>query len=137
MGLFDSWRRTPAQPQPPASPPPPRQQEPAPIKVPEISASELMSQVESGTAPLLLDCREPFEWHQLRIPGSRHIPMNEIPGRLAELDQNQEWVVVCAHGNRSYAVAGFLIYNGFKAASLAGGVTDWWMHKGATETDYR
>lgn len=134
MGLFDSWRRTPPQPQQPDPPPPSRRSEPAAIRVPEITAGELIPQYDGGTAPMLLDCREPFEWRQLRIPGSLHIPMNEIPSRLAELDREQEWVIVCAHGNRSYAVAGYLIYNGFKATSLAGGVTDWWMHKGATES---
>jgi rhodanese-related sulfurtransferase len=63
--------------------------------------------------------------------------MNQIPNRLEELDGEQEIVVVCAHGNRSYAVAGFLIYNGFQASSLAGGVTDWWMKGGQTESDFR
>ena len=64
-------------------------------------------------------------------------PMNQIPTRLAELDKDEEWVVVCAHGNRSYSVAGYLIVNGYKASSLAGGVTDWWMRGGETESDLR
>lgn len=105
--------------------------------VPEIQSSELIAQYRNGTAPKLLDCREPFEWAQVRIPGSIHIPMNQIPQRLGELDPNAEWVVVCAHGNRSYAVAGYLLHNGLKAASLAGGVTDWWMRGGDTESDTR
>lgn len=143
MGFLNAIRKTfdkpspvhAPQPEEQPRPAPARQPEPEPIRVPEIQPRELMAQYENGSAPLLLDCREPFEWAQVRIPGSLYIPMNQIPGRLAELEKDREWVVVCAHGNRSYAVAGFLIHNGFQASSLAGGVTDWWMHGGRTESD--
>ena len=146
MALFESIKKTLGKPSPePATPPaetppvtsrPPAPQ-PEPFIVPEIQPVELIQQVRDGADLRLLDCREPFEWAQLRIPGSLHIPMNDIPARLDELDPAEEWVVVCAHGNRSYAVAGYLLRNGLKASSLAGGVTDWWMRGGETESDYR
>lgn len=141
MGWFDSVKRgfnkpapvhEPNQPQPPA-----QSTEPARLIVPEIQPADLIPLYQEGSAPKLLDCRESFEWQQVRIPGSLHIPMNQIPARLAELDSESDWVVVCAHGNRSYSVAGFLILNGFKASSLAGGVTDWWMRGGEVERDLR
>lgn len=108
-----------------------------PVEVPEILCADLIPLYRSGAGPRLLDCREPFEWAQVRIPGSLHIPMNDIPERLQELDPAAEWVVVCAHGNRSFSVADYLLRNGVQAASLAGGVTDWWMRGGETESDYR
>ena len=37
--------------------------------------------------PLLLDVREPWEWETARIEGSQHIPMREVPARLAEIDR--------------------------------------------------
>ncbi|HNS02051.1 MAG TPA: rhodanese-like domain-containing protein [Anaerolineae bacterium] len=114
-----------------------RQPEPEPQQVAEIQAAELIPLYRDGAAPRLLDCREPFEWTQVRIPGSLHIPMNDIPARLGELDPAAEWVVVCAHGNRSVAVADYLLRHGLRASSLAGGVTDWWMAGGETESDYR
>lgn len=146
MSLFGASKRNSAKPSPvhhtteseirqeTASPRPVQQE---PLVVPEVQSTDLIPQYRNGSAPKLLDCREPFEWAQMRIPGSLHIPMNQIPARLGELDQDSEWVVVCAHGNRSYAVAGYLIHNGLKATSLAGGVTDWWMRGGETESDYR
>lgn len=139
MSLFDSLRRAVKSPPvpPSTSPSAPRRTDPQEIRVPEIQPLDLIPRHQNGAAPLLLDCRELFEWRQLRIPGSLHIPMNDIPGRLAELDKDQEWVVVCAHGNRSHAVAGYLIHNGFTASSLAGGVTDWWMRGGPTASDFR
>ena len=121
----------------PAVPSRPPQPEEEPLIVPEVHAQDLISDYQAGNRPRLLDCREPYEWKQVRIPGSCHIPMNQIPFRLQELDKDEEWVVVCAHGNRSYSVAGYLIQNGFRASSLAGGVTDWWTRGGQTESDYR
>ena len=106
--------------------------------VPEVQPADLIPLYRDGAAPKLLDCREPFEWSQVRIPGSLHIPDERhprSPGRAGH--RPLQWVVVCAHGNRSYAVAGYLLHNGLQASSLAGGVTDWWMRGGETESDYR
>ena len=111
-----------------ATPPPPeRAPEPEPISVPEIEARELLTLWrERKDEPLiLLDCREGFERWIARIPDSLHIPMGQIPRRLEELDREAEIIVYCAHGNRSYSVAGFLIQNGFRARSLKGGIAEW------------
>jgi rhodanese-related sulfurtransferase len=142
MALFESVKKNFTKPAPVHSKSQAEATQPAsgqrePIVVPEVQPADLIPQYRDGAAPKLLDCREPFEWAQVRIPGSLHIPMNEIPSRLGELDPDAEWVVVCAHGNRSYAVAGYLLHNGLQASSLAGGVTDWWMRGGETESDYR
>jgi rhodanese-related sulfurtransferase len=135
MGWFSSFKAGFGKPAPVHQPDEVQQAapEPAPLIVPELQPSDLIPRWRAGGSLRLVDCREPFEWQQVRIPGSVHIPMNQIPVRLAELDQDQEWVVVCAHGNRSYSVAGYLIMNGYKASSLAGGVTDWWMRGGEVE----
>lgn len=135
MGWFDSVKRSFSKPAPVHQPAEaqPAAPEPAPLIVPELQPADLIPRLREGGSLRLIDCRELFEWQQVRIPGSVHIPMNQIPMRLAELDRDQEWVVVCAHGNRSYSVAGYLIANGYQASSLAGGVTDWWMRGGEVE----
>jgi len=126
MTLLDSLKRalgreTPSAAQPAAT----RAPEPEELRVPEITGAELLAMRQNGDGLLLLDCREDHEWRQERIPGSRHIPMRQIPDRLNEIGREQEIVVVCAHGNRSYSVAGWLIQNGYGARSLKGGVADW------------
>ena len=83
-----------------------------------------------GENPLLLDVREPWEFAlaAVRIDGLRtlHIPMNEVPGRLAELDAAQPVVCICHHGMRSAQVVAFLERQGFEAAyNLAGGIDAW------------
>jgi len=76
--------------------------------------------------PLLLDVREAWEWDTARIEGSRHIPMRELPARLAEVDPQRDVVAICHHGGRSHQVAMFLEKNGFsKVHNLQGGVDAW------------
>lgn len=76
--------------------------------------------------PLLLDVREPWEWQVARLEGAKHIPMREIPARLAELDPGLPLVAICHHGARSQQVALFLQKNGFaKVRNLQGGVDAW------------
>jgi rhodanese-related sulfurtransferase len=76
--------------------------------------------------PLLLDVREPWEYQTCRIEGSRHLPMNELPRRLQELDPDAEVVAICHHGVRSLHVAYFLVREGFERVhNLTGGVDAW------------
>jgi rhodanese-related sulfurtransferase len=76
--------------------------------------------------PLLLDVRENWEYELGNIDGSTHIPMNTIPARIEELDEDAEIVCICHHGARSMSVAAFLERNGFeKITNLTGGVHAW------------
>jgi rhodanese-related sulfurtransferase len=55
-----------------------------------------------------------------------HIPMNEIPGRLGQLDPGRAVAVLCHHGSRSMRVAMFLQAQGFETlANIAGGIDAW------------
>jgi rhodanese-related sulfurtransferase len=94
----------------------------------QLSAHDLLAMQAQN--PLLLDVREPWEFAlaAIRIDGLRtlHIPMNEIPGRLDELDAVQPVVCICHHGMRSAQVVAFLERQGFEAAyNLAGGIDAW------------
>ncbi|MBX3014154.1 MAG: rhodanese-like domain-containing protein [Caldilineaceae bacterium] len=113
------WGKTP----PAQRPLPPLAPEPEETPVPEWTIADLQQALASAPAPLLLDVREPYEWRQVHIPAAIHIPMNDIPQHLAELPHNQPIVVFCAHGSRSYDVAGYLIEQGYTAYSLAGGIS--------------
>ena len=96
----------------------------------QLSGRELVAM----PCALLLDVREPWEFAlgAIRIEGWRtlHIPMNEIPTRLAELaearDAAQPVVCICHHGMRSAQVVAFLEREGFDAAyNLTGGIDAW------------
>jgi rhodanese-related sulfurtransferase len=76
--------------------------------------------------PVLLDVREPWEFETCRIKGSLPIPMNSIPARMQELDDDATIVCICHHGARSMSVAAFLERNGFtQVINLTGGVHAW------------
>ena len=94
--------------------------------VTEIAPAELASRRATGNAPVVLDVREAWELKVASIPDVLHIPMNEIPARLGELDRNGELVVMCRSGGRSMQVAQFLARNGFQqVANLTGGILAW------------
>jgi len=51
-----------------------------------------LSQRRSGEYNLV-DVRQPEEYEQGHLPGSRLIPVGELPNRLAELDPNKPTIV--------------------------------------------
>lgn len=93
----------------------------------EITPAELKEYLAvAEPRPLLLDVREPHEWAICHIEGSRLIPMNQIPEASAELDPEQETIVICHHGARSARVAMYLKQIGFsKVLNLEGGIDAW------------
>ena len=74
----------------------------------------------------LLDVREPDEWAAGHAPGALHVPMMEIPARMAEVPTDVEVVVVCRSGGRSGQVVSYLMGNGWdNVRNLDGGMQVW------------
>lgn len=87
----------------------------------------------ADATPVLLDVREPWELQTASVSPAGFtlvaIPMNEVPGRLAELGEGQRIACLCHHGARSQRVAAFLNQNGFdQLANVAGGIDAWSTH---------
>ena len=75
---------------------------------------------------VLVDVREPHEYQICKIPGSKLIPLGDVPRRMHELNSADEIVVHCRSGQRSAQAVGFLIKAGFrKIHNLRGGVLSW------------
>lgn len=99
----------------------------------QIRAAQLAEWLadESRPPPVLLDVREPWEFELCHLEGAQHIPMPLVPVRYDELNPDQDIVVICHHGARSFQVAMFLENKGFGGVqNLTGGVEAW-----ATEVD--
>lgn len=80
----------------------------------------------SRARPVLLDVREPWEFQTCHIAGSMHMPMNTVPARMQELEEEAPVVCICHHGARSMQVAAFLERQGFsRVINLTGGVHAW------------
>ena len=93
------------------------------VTTPEINVGQLADAVKAGAA--IIDVREPGEYVTGHVPGAVLIPMGQLPSRVAELDMAAPVYVVCASGNRSAAMTGFLRRTGFAAYSVAGGTSGW------------
>jgi rhodanese-related sulfurtransferase len=91
----------------------------------EITPEEVKAQARDAFT--LLDVREPWEFDIANIPGSKHIPMGDIPSRAhQELDPDEHIVVVCHHGVRSMSVTNWLRQQGFEnSQSMSGGIDAW------------
>ena len=135
MGLFSKVKQMFGRQPQPARPVAPMTPEPEPdeIVVPEMTVAELRAELAGAAPPLILDVREQYEWNQVHIAGTLHIPMNRVPERLAELPADRPIAVLCAHGNRSFGVTHFLREQGFDALNVKGGITQWHVQGGAVE----
>jgi len=103
----------------------------------EITVQELKARRDRGEAPLVLDVREEWELQLARIPDVVHVPMNQVPARLAQLSPDVETIVMCHAGGRSMRVAHFLANQGFSnVANLSGGISAWSQWVDATVPQY-
>jgi rhodanese-related sulfurtransferase len=93
------------------------------IEVPTVEVAQVPDPIPDGVT--VVDVREPVEWHYGHIDGAVHIPLTEIPGRIADLPDGQQLLVVCKVGGRSAQATAFLRQKGFEALNLAGGMIDW------------
>jgi rhodanese-related sulfurtransferase len=88
--------------------------------VPTVTVAEVTQDAH------LLDVREEDEWRAGHAPDAQHLPMHELPARLAEVPADRDVVVVCRSGGRSAMVVAYLVRNGWdNVRNLAGGMEDW------------
>lgn len=69
----------------------------------------------------LLDTRTPAEYAQGHIDGFINIPVDELRGRIDELDKGKPVYVTCQVGLRGYIACRMLGQHGFNCANLDGG----------------
>ncbi len=74
---------------------------------------------------VVLDVRRADERAKGHIPGSMHIPLDELRARLTELPKDKEIIATCQSGQRSYFACRLLAQHGFKVRNLAGSWRTW------------
>lgn len=90
-----------------------------------MSEFENVSIDSIGENTTVLDVREDYEWAAGHIEGAVHIPVEQIPDRLDELDPDTDLHVICRTGGRSHRVAQWLVANGYSAVNVTGGMGAW------------
>ena len=71
---------------------------------------------------LFLDVQTRGEYDAAHLAGAINIPVDELRGRMNELDKGKTIYVNCYSGLRSYIACRMLSANGFKCSNLAGGI---------------
>lgn len=69
---------------------------------------------------IIIDVRSPAEFLSGNAPGSINIPLNELNGRISEIDTTKEILLCCASGARSQMALGMLSKHGIKNAKNIG-----------------
>ena len=74
---------------------------------------------------LVLDVREDDEWAAGHAPDAMHVPLQTLPGRLADLPAGRPIAVICRSGGRSGQASAFLAQQGFAVRNVTGGMHAW------------
>lgn len=80
----------------------------------QLSVCDLKTAVRTSKAPFILDVRTPGEWSSAHIEGATHIPLPQLPKKLAELPKDQPIAVICGSGYRSSIGGSLLESAGFQ-----------------------
>jgi NADPH-dependent 2,4-dienoyl-CoA reductase/sulfur reductase-like enzyme/rhodanese-related sulfurtransferase len=74
---------------------------------------------------VLLDVRRSDERAKGSIPGSIHIPLDQVRARMSELPRDREIIVHCQSGQRSYFACRILSQHRFRVRNLTGSWRTW------------
>jgi len=90
----------------------------------ELSAEQAAAKVSSDEAQLV-DVRRDHEFEAGHIAGAIHIPLDSLPARAGELDQERPIIFQCKTGSRSAMATDAFRESGIEAYNLAGGIEAW------------
>jgi hydroxyacylglutathione hydrolase len=92
----------------------------------QIAVDELERRLIEGESLEIVDVRRPMEWQSGHIAQARHLPLNDLPGRAAELSPGDPVAVVCAGGYRSSIATSLLEQKGLRRlTNVVGGMSAW------------
>ena len=100
----------------------------------ELDPTEVSKRHEAGEIQLV-DVREQFEYDAGHVPGSLHLPMNEVVTRAGEIDKDKPVAFICLMGARSQMVADHFRAQGYDSYNVTGGFAQWFQAKLPTEPD--
>ncbi|MEN8258234.1 MAG: rhodanese-like domain-containing protein [Thermodesulfobacteriota bacterium] len=87
----------------------------------KISSKEFIKLFTEGKAQLI-DIRFKEEYEAWHMAIARNIPINELPGRLSELDKSKVIVTACPHKDRAIMARTYLATLGYSTKYLKDGL---------------
>lgn len=92
----------------------------------EIDSTELRERLSAEEGVHLLDIRSDAEVMHGVLPHARHLPMHLLPLRIGEFPPDEDVILYCRSGARSYHACAYLVQHGFRnVVNLRGGIIDW------------
>ncbi len=96
------------------------------VSAPVVAPRELWRMMHDDPQPYVIDVREPREFAQGHVPGSKLIPLPALLDDLSQAPHDRPVVLVCRGGRRSaLAAAGLRDAGHPNAAALEGGMVAW------------
>lgn len=98
-----------------------------PVKgVGNVSSNDVKDKLGNKRHIQFIDVRTPGEFQTRHQKPFKNIPLKELAGRIRELDEQKEIVVICQSGMRSMKAAKVLKRNGFEhITNVRGGMSAW------------
>jgi len=98
-----------------------------PDEVRHIGTEKILSLLnEEDSLFKMVDVRTKSEYDADHIPGTQHIPVDEVPHRYQEFGQTTHLIFMCQAGGRAMAAAEFITSIGGSEIYVAeGGMTEW------------
>jgi len=90
----------------------------------EVSVDDAYQMYQSGA--FVVDVRTQEEWDEYHAPNTTLIPLDQLQARISEVPKDREILVVCRSGNRSQQGRDILLSAGYNAASMTGGLKEWY-----------
>ncbi|WP_102028484.1 rhodanese-like domain-containing protein [Salirhabdus sp. Marseille-P4669] len=96
------------------------------MNIKEIEPEQLDQLIETDKNEyVIIDVREDEEVANGMIKGAKHIPLQNIPEAIANLDTEKEYVLVCRSGRRSLNACLYMEKEGFNVRNMVGGMLEW------------
>lgn len=73
----------------------------------------------------VVDVRRDYEWEGSRIPGARHVEMNDLTAQAESLPRDRPILFYCRGGSRSGMAVDAFRQAGYEAFNIEGGLTAW------------
>lgn len=94
--------------------------------VPSVDVKQAHEMQGDDAGALIVDVREPNEYHQLRAQGAVLLPLGRLSTRVQDLPRDREILLMCRTGGRSSNATQFLAANGFEnVTNVSGGIVAW------------
>lgn len=94
-------------------------------RVAHVNPADLAPRMANGEVTVV-DVREDSEWALGHLSGALHIPLGQLPARIAEVPRTRAVVLHCQGGHRSVTAASVLEGHGMgEVTDLRGGFGEW------------